>query len=189
MILDHKSPGSIPGGITKKNIIMEGIKYIENFIGNDLEMFNYVVLNTKWDESMKSRKTASYGASYNYSQITYPKIEFTSEIEMIKNSIVPFVGFCPNNCLINYYIDANSKMGYHSDQIDILDNLTGVVIVSLGDERVIRFRNIENKNNILDFKLKSGSLFYMDQEVQRKWQHSVIKGNGERISLTFRKIK
>lgn len=82
-------------------------------------------------------------------------------------------------------------MGYHSDQTDILEEGTGVAIVSVGESRVLRFRNIADPGILLDYTLVSGSLVYMTQEVQREWQHAIPKKDTDkgRISLTFRRMK
>ena len=82
-------------------------------------------------------------------------------------------------------------MGFHSDQTDILVENTGIAIISLGETRILRFKNIENNELIKDFELPSGSLIYMTQEVQKLWLHAIPKSNTEngRMSLTFRKIK
>lgn len=82
-------------------------------------------------------------------------------------------------------------MGYHSDQTDILEADTGIAIVSLGETRSLKFRNIANPEQFLTYELPSGSLIYMTQAVQANWQHAIPKSdtNNGRISLTFRKIK
>ena len=105
--------------------------------------------------------------------------------------LIPLVGFEANNCLINYYLDGDSRMGYHSDQVDILEEGTGVAIISLGDSRLLRFKNIEDEELKSEFLLESGSLFYMGQEIQDEWKHAVpkMKNAKGRMSLTFRKLK
>jgi alkylated DNA repair dioxygenase AlkB len=170
---------------------MDGITYIENFIDNPTELFNILTKTVKWDERMTARKTASFGKAYNYSQINYPYQEFLPEIETIIKQLKPFIGFEANNCLINFYMDGKSKMGYHSDQTDILETDTGIAIVSIGEPRILKFRNIENPDKFLTYELTAGSLVYMTQEIQTIWQHSIPKSNTEngRISLTFRQIK
>jgi alkylated DNA repair dioxygenase AlkB len=168
---------------------MKNIIHIENFLENHLELMNELVDSVCWDDRMLSRKTASFGKPYNYSQIEYTEISFPDNLYNIKNSISKVVGFEPNNCLVNYYLDGKSKMGFHSDQIDMLCDATGIVIISLGDTRVFRFRNINNKEIFKDYILKPGSLFYMSSEIQNEWHHSILKGNSERISLTFRQLK
>ncbi|WP_445458006.1 alpha-ketoglutarate-dependent dioxygenase AlkB [Flavobacterium sp. HNIBRBA15423] len=170
---------------------MNGIIYIENFIADSSHLFELLKTNVIWDERMVARKTASFGKSYDYSQIHYPYQEFLPEISEIIDKVNNTLNFEPNNCLINYYLDGKSKMGFHSDQTDILFNGTGVAIVSLGETRILRFRNIENKEITKDYLLQSGSLFYMTSELQSEWQHAIPKSNTEhgRMSLTFRKMK
>ncbi|GEM56229.1 alpha-ketoglutarate-dependent dioxygenase AlkB [Flavobacterium branchiophilum NBRC 15030 = ATCC 35035] len=170
---------------------MNGITYIENFIDNPTELFNILTKTINWDERMSARKTASFGKAYNYSQIDYPYQEFLPEIETIIKQLKPIIGFEANNCLINYYMDGKSKMGYHSDQTDILETNTGIAIVSIGELRILKFRNIENPDKFFTYELTAGSLVYMTQEIQTIWQHSIPKSNTEnaRISLTFRQIK
>ena len=170
---------------------MDGITYIENFIDNPTELFNILTTNVKWDERMTARKTASFGKAYNYSQIDYPFQEFLPELKEIIEKLKPVIGFEPNNCLINFYMDGKSSMGYHSDQTDILETDTGIAIVSIGEARVLKFRNIENPEQFLIYELTAGSLVYMTQEIQAIWKHSIPKSDIEngRISLTFRQMK
>ena len=169
----------------KPNIII-----IENFIKNADALFKEIRDSVNWDERIKARKTASFGVAYNYSGITYPKIEMMAELIPICQKIKSEIGFYPNNCLMNYYIDGNSKMGYHSDSAAELQEGTGVVILSLGAARSISYRSKLDKEHKVEYKLKNGALLYMDERVQRKWMHAIPKETnvGERISLTFRKI-
>ncbi len=170
---------------------MNGITYIEDFIRNPSELFEFLRDHVDWDERMAARKTASFGKAYNYSQISYPFQEFLPELQEVVDLVASEVGFAPNNCLINYYMDGKSKMGFHSDQTDILHEGTGVGIVSIGATRILRFRNIENRDIIRDYELPSGSFIYMTNEVQEIWQHAIPKSGTEsgRMSLTFRKMK
>lgn len=170
---------------------MNGITYIEHFIENPTELYDLLTMNVKWDERMTARKTASFGKAYNYSQIDYPYQEFPPELETIIRLLKPVIGFEANNCLINYYVDGKSKMGYHSDQIDILVANTGIAIVSIGEQRSLKFRNIEEPEQFLTYELTPGSLIYMTQEIQKIWQHSIPKSDTKngRISLTFRQMR
>ena len=170
---------------------MNGITHIENFIDNPTGLFDLLTATVQWDERMVARKTASFGNAYNYSQISYPYQDFLPELKDINKKLKSVIGFEPNNCLINYYLDGKSKMGYHSDQTDILEADTGIAIVSVGETRILKFRNIDNPEEFLNYELTSGSLIYMTQEVQSIWQHSIPKSdtsNG-RISLTFRRMR
>ena len=172
-------------------MMMDGITYIEDFIENPSGLFNVLASTVIWDERMSARKTASFGKAYNYSQMDYVHQAFTPILNNILLDIEEVLHFKPNNCLMNYYMDGKSTMGFHSDQTDILETGTGVIIVSLGAERILRFRNIADKTIRKDFKLDSGSLFYMTNEVQALWQHAIPKSDVAegRISLTFRAIQ
>jgi len=171
-------------------MIVEGITFISGFLQEPQALYEVLERSVDWDERMQSRKTASYGAAYNYSQISYPYRTMLPELEALCTHIETALGFRPNNCLINFYPDGASKMGFHSDQAELLAPHTGVVIISLGDTRTIRFRKIDTPDETIDYSLEPGSMLYMLAEVQEKWQHAIPRsdsGKG-RISLTFRKI-
>ena len=170
---------------------INGISYIENFINDSPNLFDELRMEIEWDERMKARLTASFGVAYNYSQITYPFREMPPQISDLCRRIQTRLDFEPNNCLVNFYPDGRSRMGFHSDQTDILAENTGIAIVSLGAERILRFRAIGDENRSFEYLLKDGSLIYMTQEIQTKWQHSIPKAAIERarMSLTFRKLK
>ncbi|MBO9635937.1 MAG: alpha-ketoglutarate-dependent dioxygenase AlkB [Chitinophagaceae bacterium] len=170
---------------------MNGITYILGFLIDSDKLFDQLYNTVEWDNRMMARKTASYGVAYNYSQMDYPYREFLPELRLVTEKIQENLGFLPNNCLINYYPDGSSKMGFHSDQTDILENDTGIVIVSLGATRILRFRNIANKELLVDYALPAGSLIYMSQELQQHWVHAIprVDAAGSRMSLTFRRIK
>lgn len=169
---------------------MHGITYIENFIDQPQELFNHLTKTVNWDERMTARKTASFGKAYNYSQIEYPYQPFLPELQEIIDRLHPLIGFEPNNCLINFYMDGKSKMGYHSDQTDILEQTTGIAIVSIGEKRTLKFRNIADPEQYASYELTPGSLIYMTQEIQHFWQHSIPRSGTQngRISLTFRRM-
>jgi alkylated DNA repair dioxygenase AlkB len=168
------------------------MQLIENFISNPALLLQQLMADIVWDERMKNRKTASFGKAYNYSQMTYPEQPMLLALLSLIPRIKGILGFEPNNCLINYYPNGNSRMGWHADETESMQEGTGVVIISLGAERELHFRRIEDKNDRKLFSLKAGSLFYMNQEVQSLWQHSIPKATDldqARLSLTFRALK
>jgi alkylated DNA repair dioxygenase AlkB len=170
---------------------MNGFLHIEDCFINNQNYFEILKSNVVWDNSLKSRKTASYGVPYIYNGVSYdlcPFPEFISSFFLLINSKV---GFTPNNCLLNYYDRKESSMGFHSDQTNILNENCGIVIISFGAPRVLRFKHKSN-SSIIDFNLENGSFFFMGQDVQNNWLHSILTSeldNNERISLSFRSIK
>lgn len=167
------------------------ILLIDQLIEDHRTLFETTLKEVEWDHSMKARKTASFGVPYDYSNMSYDAVEIPGFLQEIIPLVASKIGFIPNNCLINYYYEESSSMGFHSDMTDQLDEHTGICIVSLGNPRTMRFRNKEQKEVTNDFILNPGSLFLMSQEVQKYWDHAIRKSSGpdsERISLTFRRI-
>lgn len=161
-----------------------------NFVENPSQLFAFLRDSVNWDERMRARKTASFGVSYDYSQIAYPQTEMLPELENICGLIEQELGFHPNNCLLNYYLDGNSSMGFHSDSSEALAKGTGVVIISLGAVREIAYRSKLEPAAEFFYPLENGSLLYMSQEMQAFWLHAIpkVSSSGERISMTFREI-
>lgn len=170
---------------------ISGVNFIEDFLPESGSAYEHLLASVSWDERMFSRKTASFGVPYNYSQIDYPAQEFLPFLADINQQIQAELSFLPNNCLLNYYPEGRSKMGFHSDQTDILVKGTGIAIVSLGAKRILRFRKIAQPEEQKDFALPSGSLLYMSAEVQSIWQHALPKSPEAtgRMSLTFRQLQ
>jgi alkylated DNA repair dioxygenase AlkB len=155
--------------------MISGVTFIDKFVEDPQVLYARLEQAVQWDERMIARKTASYGKAYNYSQMEYPFQKFLPELNQLNEKIGETLGFEPNNCLINFYPDGKSKMGFHSDQTDILEAGTGIAIVSLGETRSLKFRNIADPEKTETYELPSGSLIYMTQEVQALWQHSIPK--------------
>lgn len=162
----------------------------ERFLAEPQRLFETLKHTVAWDVRMRARKTASFGVSYDYSQISYPETEMPTDLQPVCLQLEQALGFLPNNCLLNFYEDGESSMGFHSDSSEELAPGTGVAIVSLGDVRSIVFRSKVDRLVEFSHRLPSGSLLYMAQEIQDHWLHAIPKAAhaGPRISLTFRAI-
>jgi alkylated DNA repair dioxygenase AlkB len=81
-------------------------------------------------------------------------------------------------------------MGWHSDNIDILEEETCVVILSVGETREIQFKH-KTRDDKVSLPLEDGSIFYMNNHIQNEWLHSIPENDSTnpRWSLTFRQIK
>lgn len=159
-----------------------------DFVPDSHLLFDRLISIIDWDDRMRARKTASFGSPYNYSDIFYESCPMLAEIVPILDKLEERFGFRPNNCLVNYYPNGDSTMGFHSDSIEELIGDTGISIISLGTERAIAFQNKQNKSQQYSYLLKSGSLLFMSQDIQRHWKHAILKQRetSGRISLTFR---
>ena len=162
-----------------------------DFVPNAPALFAELSANIAWDETMRARKTASFGAPYNYAQMSYPAREFPAQLAALLPALENKIGWLPNNCLINFYADGAATMGFHADATDILADGTGVAIVSLGDERALTFKNIADKSVRFEQPMPAGSLLSMSAATQSAWLHGILKqdGAGPRMSLTFRRLK
>jgi alkylated DNA repair dioxygenase AlkB len=165
--------------------------FAERFVADPDALLDSVLAETEWDTRMRARFTASFGAPYNFSNMTYPETPIPDYLREACASLQERVGFLPNNCLINNYVRGGSTMGFHADSTEELVPGTGVAIVSLGATRTLTFRRTQERDMRWECRLPHGSLLYMPPEVQHEWQHAVLKedGVGQRVSLTFRALR
>jgi alkylated DNA repair dioxygenase AlkB len=171
-------------------LLLPPVHFEADFLSDPEGLFEHLVQTVQWDERMRARKTASFGVSYDYSQMHYDTRPMPPELQAVAHLVKQRIGFEPNNCLLNYYEDGRSSMGFHSDSTAELTPGAGVAIVSLGSEREIVFRSKTDRKSELRYALPKGSLLYMTNEVQDSWLHAIPKasGVGPRISLTFRSV-
>ncbi|MEN9362668.1 MAG: hypothetical protein RL095_4203 [Verrucomicrobiota bacterium] len=154
------------------------------------ELFKQLIEGIPWDERMVSRKTACFGETYDDSGVRYQFQPLPKLLQPWLQRCEQPLGFTVTNCLINYYPDGGSTMGFHSDAIYNLAEGTGIAILSLGSERALTFRSKADPSKLWHCSLPHGSLFLMSQETQQFWTHALKKaqGSGPRISLTLRHI-
>ncbi len=167
------------------NIIIE-----KSFLTYPDALYTNLMRKLKWDKTIGMRKTASFGVPYNYSGLTYKATGMQPLLLPVCQQLTSYLGFRPNNCLVNYYADGDSTMGKHSDETDFLEPGTGIAIVSIGHDREIVFTNKKDQALEQGYTLTNGSLLYMDIDSQNHWLHSVRKQDNKkgRMSLTFRSI-
>jgi alkylated DNA repair dioxygenase AlkB len=161
---------------------------IDNFLVDQMTIYNNLRTTIAWEGSMAARRTASFGVPYNYAQMTYPAVPMHSALVPVVEQLYDKLNVCFNNCLLNFYETGQSKMGFHADDTSNLQPNTGVAIVSLGYPRKITYRTKADKTVQQAFTLQPGSLLYMSSQVQDQWVHAIKKQKdvGPRISLTWR---
>lgn len=154
------------------------------------ELFQALVSGIQWDERMKARKTACFGQTYDDSGVSYEVVPMHPLLVPLCASVGDALGFQPTNCLLNYYENGRSSMGFHSDATYNLAPGTGVAILSIGAERELTFRSKADPGLLIPYMLPHGSLFHMSAPTQEHWTHAVKKTDTDdaRISLTFRHI-
>lgn len=168
------------------------IMFLSDFYEDHESLFVDIRDSTVWDERMRVRKTASYGIPYDYGSMRYEDSPgMPPSLDAICDKIEEVCGFRPNNCLLNYYPDGDSTIGYHSDSAQNLAPGSGVAILSLGCPRLMVFREKKDRSNEHTTNLLPGSLLFMPMEMQQNWLHGIpksIEPCGGRISLTFRLV-
>jgi hypothetical protein len=171
--------------------VLPPVRLVPGFIADPGPLFDWVVQQTPWDHRIKARLTASFGRPYNYAGLDYPEAAMPEPLVHVCRRLEPEVGFQPDNCLLNFYPDGHSKMGYHADDVSELVPGTGVAIVSLGGARPMKFRGMGDPNRRHEIVLEAGSLLYMPPEVHQAWVHGILRcAHAEpRISLTFRRLR
>ena len=142
------------------------------------------------------RLEAWYGdqdKSYTYSGITMSPKPWLDSLLFIKSQIESEIPQQFNSVLINYYRNGNDRVGLHSDDEKELGPLPSIASVSLGADRVFRFKHKKFKQNALSesLTLPGGSLLVMEGITQKYWKHEVPRTSkpiGGRINLTYRNI-
>jgi len=92
--------------------------------------------------------------------------------------------------MANLYRNGSDSMGRHADNEKELGLNPLIASLSLGEQRLLKFRHQKSKE-VLDVLLSHGDLLLMAGEIQHYWQHELPKTKkqkAERINLTFRKI-
>ena len=144
-----------------------------------------------WSTHMKARQTASMGVPYNYGGASYPVAEWHPAVWALALTLEERLGFRATNCLLNLYRGGQNSMGWHADDVSILQPGTGIGILSLGAERTLGLRSGGPEDfHYEDLPLPGGSLLLMSAEMQARWRHRVrrVAESGPRISLSFRHI-
>jgi len=167
------------------------IDYRERWLTGQKSLFEKMRDTLTWNTRFRSRATVSFGVSYTKAAGFTRKRPFPDYLQDIANQIEADLGYLPNNCLANYYPTGDHYISFHSDQDMDMQAHSGVAIVSLGSTRQMELRKIDNHRLRYAYPLAPGSLFYMEDALQKDWQHGILtqKNSGARISLSFRALK
>lgn len=156
-----------------------------------------------FDKSFVSgRKTKLFGYfPYSYSGITHHPSDFSDNpfilhmFNFISNNLKDFE---TNSCLINFYPDLNASLPDHSDDEDCIDNLSYIITLSFGSERVMNFKSKKDSNILARVSLRHGSVLIFSKESQDFFTHgfpgkpsqfsSLVDDCIPRVSATFRKL-
>lgn len=130
------------------------------------------------------------GADYQYSGVKHSPLPWTDSLLLIKQKIESAYQCSFNTVMANLYRDGSDSMGCHADDEKELGTNPFIASLSLGEQRLLRFRHTKSKQ-VVDVLLSHGDLLLMADEIQHHWKHELPKTKKiktERINLTFRTI-
>jgi alkylated DNA repair dioxygenase AlkB len=132
------------------------------------------------------------GSGYRYSGLTLTPLPWTPLLNALKLQVEDLCGECFNSVLLNYYRNHRDGMGMHADDEPELGGEPAIASLSLGEERVLRFKHRrDNSMDPVKVPLPHGSLLLMKGATQANWHHGINKQSrpcGARVNLTFRRV-
>jgi alkylated DNA repair dioxygenase AlkB len=129
-------------------------------------------------------------AFYQYSGVNHQALPWTEILLAIRHKIESVYPCTFNSVMANLYRNGSDSMGCHADDEKELGINPVIASLSLGEERLLKFRHQQSKQR-LDVILGHGDLLLMAGEIQHHWRHELPKTKKlktERINLTFRNI-
>lgn len=140
-------------------------------------------------ESVVPRWVQAYGKDYAYSgqvAVALPTPEWLVPFFDRAKEISPSV----NGALVNWYDGAmKHRIGPHRDnEADLLPG-SDIITISLGEERVFRFRKFKAKEPPIDVVVQDKSILVIPWDTNLAYTHEVphfARYVGKRVSVTFR---
>jgi len=129
-------------------------------------------------------------AEYQYSGVNHQPLPWIEPLVSIKEKIQAYYPCVFNSVMANLYRDGSDSMGCHADDEKELGRNPVIASLSLGEQRLLKFRHQESKE-VLDVVLSHGDLLLMAGEIQHHWRHELPKTKKiktQRINLTYRQV-
>lgn len=174
------------------------IEYIADYIGRSEadEEFDRLWNELDWERREGAPRREywqnDYNLAYTYGRgagvRTYDAKPWDGWVAGLKDELNARRLWALDCCFINGYNDERDSLGWHADDSPEMNPREPVVVISLGAERNIMFRNNESRE-IQTIRLGHGSLCIMPPGFQQTHQHKIPKGDmpmGPRVSLTYR---
>lgn len=163
------------------------------YLNDEFDLYN---TDLPWENRGAPRKEAFMSKNapvdYTYGSSPYARTYSSEAIpEFMLNfwkDAEEFAGCEFELCFCNGYADEKDHLGWHSDDSDSVDDNRPILVVSIGAEREIWFRDKE-RTFVDKLKLESGSGMLMGAGMQDTHDHRIPKCDrkcGPRISFTFR---
>lgn len=140
-------------------------------------------------ETSVPRWVQAYGKDYAYSgqvATALPTPDWLVPFFDCAKKISPAV----NGALVNWYDGGlKHRIGAHRDNESDLQEGSDIITISLGEERVFRFRKFKAKEPPIDLIVKDKSVLVIPWDTNMAYTHEVphfARYTGKRVSVTFR---
>jgi len=110
-------------------------------------------------------------------------------LAVVRDRIQDTVGVRFQVARLVYYANGSEGMSFHAD-LPAYGPTDAIASISLGAERDFAFRSLADPNDVHRITLHDGSLLYMGENCQERYQHGLPRSENclvPRINLTFRK--
>lgn len=148
---------------------------------HQIEFFGKTVDTPRWQQA--------YGVDYRYTGAKNNALPIHSLLQPYVDWTKEHIHQDLNGALLNWYDGMTGHyIGAHRDDTRDLVEGTPIITISLGQERVFRFRPWKQKG-FKDLTVSHGDVLIIPWETNLKWTHEVPhfkKYMGKRISITLR---
>ena len=131
-------------------------------------------------------------ARYRYSGTLFEPRPWPACLLPLRERLSRELGVAFNSVLVNRYRDGRDAMGWHRDDEPELGPQPVIASVSLGAPRRFSLKGVDAGAVRLSLELPHGSVLVMRGNTQSRYRHALprtAKAVGERINLTFRRIR
>lgn len=138
------------------------------------------------------RLTRWYGpVPYTYSNLRWEADPLPGALVKLLAAVEAATGASFDCVLCNLYRSGSDCVGWHSDDEPLFGSDPVIASLSFGATRAFKMRSKTTKE-VETYNLTHGSLLLMGRGVQSGWDHCLPRTSkqvGERVNLTFRKIR
>lgn len=134
-----------------------------------------------------------FGQPYTYGrgrgQRTYQARPIPKRVHSARMGMAAYGMGYFEGCFLNLYEDDRQALGWHADDDPGIDHTRPIVVITLGQPRVIQFKRQDGTGDVAGVLLGHGSIFTMLPGMQQTHFHRIPKASfraDARISMTFR---
>lgn len=175
---------------------MKEVTYEGDFLKSPFEDFIALTNELEWIRVDGTPRMEYYCNEFNVPYTygrgagirTYGAMPWNKTLLRIKSEVESKLGIKFEAAFLNRYMNSKDHLGWHADDSPEVDENRPIAIISLGAEREIWFKPIEDVT-VHKLSLASGSLCLMAPGMQKTHYHRIPKASydaGPRISITLR---